>query len=89
MGEEYAPRAVDAKGMSVDEEDTTAYNPAVSTIGRDVYPLGDVCLSISPLAELDLTVCWLGGGWEEVAVACGAHRTDDKQSFCFSVFTES
>ena len=56
VSEEYAPCTVDAKGMSVDEEDATTHNPAVSAIWRDIYSLGDVCLSLSPFVELDVTI---------------------------------
>ena len=62
MSEEHTPSAVDAESMSIDEEDATTYEPAVSTVRRHVYSFSDVCLGISPLIKLNVAICWLGGG---------------------------
>lgn len=84
MSEEYAPCAVDAECMSVDKEDTTTDNPAVSAVRRNVYSSSDVCLGIISLVKLNVAICSLGGGgWEGAAIVCGTHRV------CFDTILSS
>jgi hypothetical protein len=53
MGEEHAPCAVNTPCVSINEEDASSDDPAVTAVWRHIYPLRDICLSASPLFKFN------------------------------------